>query len=197
MDALTTLAFKYPKRGSFFRSELEHYLLMTRAERIDPLSVKGSYAGAMGFPQFIPSSFMNFAIDFDGDGRRDLWDEPPADAIGSVANYLYRHGWQADKPVVVAVRVADDNGQLPTSKDYKPTLPLSALKSRGIATDKGPAEDLPAALIRLDGQSGPEYWAGFQNFYAITRYNHSPLYAMAVYQLSQEIERERRAQGIS
>jgi len=188
MDALTTLAFQYPKRAPFFRSQLEEYLLLTRKESIDPLSGKGSYAGAMGIPQFMPTSFRDFAVDFDGDGRRDLWNNP-SDAIGSVANYLRRNGWQPNLPIATAAEIspgAKVAGLI--SKNPKPNTPLERLKAAGIRTSKPISGNPAVALLRFDGKDADEYWLCFQNFYAITRYNHSPLYALAVYQLSQEIK---------
>jgi membrane-bound lytic murein transglycosylase B len=195
IDALTTLGFAYPERAGFFRNELEELLLLSRDERLDPLGVKGSYAGAMGMPQFIPSSYRDYAIDFDGDGHRDLW-HSPADAIGSVANYFSRHGWRAGEPVTLPVQVA---GTLPADipvlekAPAEPNLAVKKLIQAGITA----SEPLPAAervsLIRLEAPED-EYWLGFNNFYVITRYNHSNLYAMAVYQLSREIRETFRAE---
>jgi len=186
MDALTTLAFHYPPRSSFFRSELEQYLLLTRDEQVDPLSLTGSYAGAMGQPQFIPSSFRRYAVDFDGDGKRDIWNNT-TDAIGSVANYLKLHGWQHGKPVTVRARVSGDKYQTVLAQGLKPRLPVKRLKEFGIEALEDVGGKQAGALIELETESAPEYWIALQNFYVITRYNHSPLYAMAVYQLGQEI----------
>ncbi|CAK0780769.1 Membrane-bound lytic murein transglycosylase B [Gammaproteobacteria bacterium] len=187
IDALTTLAFQYPKRASFFRDQLEEYLLLTRNEGIDPLLPKGSYAGAMGLPQFMPTSFRDFAVDLDGDGHRDLWNNP-WDAIGSVANYLRRHDWQPQGPVAVPANLVAGVDPAPLLKaDLKPNLYLNRLRAMGLQPTEPVSGNPPVALLRLDGKISPEYWLGFQNFYAITRYNHSPLYAMAVHQLAREI----------
>lgn len=190
MDALTTLGFDYPKRAKFFKSELEQYLLLVHEEDIDPFSIKGSYAGAMGIPQFISSSYRHYAIDFDGDGKRDLWHNP-IDAIGSVANYFKKHGWQNGQQVVLAAEISGNNFAAVVNKGYKPHATTAELKAKGIT--KTTSEHLPlsknVALIELEQQDHKDYWLVFNNFYAITRYNHSPLYAMAVYQLSLEIKK--------
>lgn len=189
IDALSTLGFSYPERAEFFRKELEQFLLLSREDSIDALAVTGSYAGALGLPQFIPSSYRAFAVDFDQDGRRDLW-RSVADVIGSVANYLERQGWEAGEPVAFKAIVAEGvpNGILPAeNKPRKAETSLGELRAAGITMN----EPLPAStrvtLIRLDTPE-PEYWLGLENFYVITRYNHSNLYAMAVYQLSDEIQ---------
>lgn len=191
MDALVTLAFNYPPRAAFFKSELEQYLLLTREEGVDPLAVTGSYAGAMGQGQFISSSYRHYAIDFDGDGKRDLWHNT-ADAIGSVANYFKEHGWERGGAVAVPVSVSGAQPQGMVDKGLKPSLTVRELKRRGIETVTALPEDERVALIELEQKTGPEYWAGLHNFYVITRYNHSPLYAMAVYQLSEEIRTRYR-----
>lgn len=188
IDALSTLGFSYPKRADFFRKELEEFLLLTREESVDAVGVKGSYAGAVGLPQFIPSSYRAYAVDFDGDGRRDLWGST-ADAIGSVGNYLGRHGWKAGEQVAFEARLT---GALPKGiavagkKPQEPATSLGKLRAAGIAGGEGLPDSTRVTLIRLDAPE-PEYWLGLENFYAITRYNHSNLYAMAVYQLSREI----------
>jgi membrane-bound lytic murein transglycosylase B len=186
IDALSTLAFDYPPRAAFFAGELEQYLLLAREEQIDLLTTTGSYAGAMGYGQFIPSSYREYAVDFDGDGRRDMWNSP-RDIIGSVANYFHVHGWQPGQPVAVPARVTGTDIQPILDAGYEPHTPLAALQQAGITPARPMPVDLPAALIQYDQEDGPEYWLGFNNFYVITRYNHSPLYAMAVYQLSEEI----------
>ena len=187
MDALVTLAFDYPARADFFRTELENYLLLSREEGLDPLSAMGSYAGAMGQPQFMPSSYRSYAVDFDGDGKRDLWSDT-ADAIGSVANYFERHGWERGGPVAVHAQVHGDAYQTALDQGLKPAIDAVQLKHYGIDAEGRVAPDTKAALIQLETRDGYDYWLGLQNFYVITRYNHSPLYAMAVYQLSQEIK---------
>lgn len=191
LEALATLGFDYPRRADFFRRELEEYLLLTREEGIDPLSLKGSYAGAMGLPQFIPSSYRAYAVDFDGDRHRDLWSNP-VDAIGSVANYLARHRWQAGEPVAAPARVDGQAYKAVLAGELKPSLSLGQLAQRGVTWETAAKADEQAILLELDGEAGPEHWLGFNNFYAITRYNHSPLYAMAVYQLSREIRSRYR-----
>ncbi|CAK0776302.1 Membrane-bound lytic murein transglycosylase B [Gammaproteobacteria bacterium] len=187
IDALATLAFQYPKRASFFREQLEEYLLLARTEKIDPLSPKGSYAGAMGLPQFIPTSFRDFAVDLDGDGHRDIWNNP-WDAVGSVGNYLLKHGWQSGAPIAVAVDIGEVNPAPLLEAGTKPELHWNRLRSLGFQTEVAVVGNPEVALLRLEGEDFPEYWLGFQNFYSITRYNHSSLYAMAVYQLAQEIK---------
>ena len=187
LEALATLAFDYPKRANFFRKELENYLLLTREEGIDPLALKGSYAGAMGLGQFMPSSYLTYAVDFDGDQHRDLWDNP-RDAIGSVANYLSKHRWQTGEAVTIAAQVSGDQYRtLLSAKLARPSQSIRDMRRLGVMPQGFVNEQKSAMLLELDGSNGPEYWLGFDNFYVITRYNQSPLYAMAVYQLSQEI----------
>ncbi|WP_172597589.1 lytic murein transglycosylase B [Sulfuriflexus mobilis] len=192
IDALSTLAFDYPPRSKFFRSELEHYLLMTREEKVDPMSLLGSYAGAMGQPQFISSSYRHYAVDFNADGRRDIWNDA-ADAIGSVANYFKMHGWKSGEHVTQRVDVsAVTNKALLSEDDLKPSHALSELRQQGIGDILVTLDDQQqAAMINLEGDEGLEHWLGLDNFYTITRYNHSALYAMAVYQLSEAIRARR------
>jgi membrane-bound lytic murein transglycosylase B len=186
LDSLATLAFAYPPRSRFFRSELEQYLLMTREENLDPLKQLGSYAGAMGMPQFISSSFRSYAVDFDNNGQRDLWNSP-ADAIGSVANYFHRHGWQYAQPIVQRVQVQGEAYRKMLDTDLKPSHTVAELRKHGVMIPKGTDEAKKATLLELDGKEGPEYWLGWHNFYVISRYNHSALYSLAVYQLSREV----------
>jgi membrane-bound lytic murein transglycosylase B len=186
LDALSTLAFDYPPRSEFFTGELEQYLILAREEDIDVVSTTGSYAGAMGYGQFIPSSYRNYAVDFDEDGKRDLWNNK-MDIIGSVANYFNRHGWKAGNPVAVRASVEGDQYNTILELGYKPNTVLDALRHDGITPLQPMPDELVAALLSLEQKDGPEYWLAFNNFYTITRYNHSPLYAMAVYQLSEEI----------
>lgn len=186
IDSLSTLAFAYPKRAKFFRGQLKEFLIMAREEKMDPLKPLGSYAGAMGQPQFIPSSFRSYAIDFDGDGRRDLW-ENMDDIIGSVANYFSRHHWRAGEAITTRATV---EGQVPKAllkNGYKPSFKAASLKAHNIKGADNIAPEQQVALIALKQKRGNEYWIGLHNFYVITRYNHSPLYAMAVYQLSEAI----------
>lgn len=188
IDALTTLGFAYPRRAAFFRSELKAFLMLSREEQINPLRAVGSYAGAMGKPQFIASSYRAYAVDFDGDGRRDLWDST-ADVIGSVANYFARHGWRAGEPVAFAITpgTAVPTG-LPVAQKtpVAPDTTVGDLRLAGVAAKEPLPPEAPATLIRFEGIE-PEYWIGLDNFYVITRYNISNLYAMAVYQLSEAI----------
>lgn len=188
MDALSTLAFNYPPRAPFFREELTQFLLLAQEENVDPLSLGGSYAGAMGQPQFMPSSFRQYAVDFNADKRRNLWNDPE-DVIGSVGNYFAVHGWLADKPIARKAQVKSKSVQDLVATGYKPSYTIKELAARGVTIKGGFKPDVEAALIELalaDGKS--ERWVGFTNFYVITRYNHSALYAMAVYQLSEEIK---------
>lgn len=186
IDALSTLAFQYPPRSPFFRSELEAFLLLTREEGKSALEPMGSYAGAMGLGQFMPSSYREYAIDFDGDHHRDIWTNP-TDAIGSIANYLKRHGWVGGKsithPTFFAGKVANDF----IEKGMKPSLTRQELSAAGVSLRGVPEDDDLLALISLTQENGEEYWLARQNFYAITRYNHSRMYAMAVTQLGQAI----------
>lgn len=186
LEALATLAFDYPRRSEFFTSELEHFLVMARQEEWDPLAPYGSYAGAMGLGQFMPSSFHAYAVDFDGDGRKDLWN--PVDAIGSVANYFDGHGWRSGEPVAFTARAhGNAAGLMETgfSSRYSP----SALQGNGIVASAPINSASEVSLLRLSTYSGPEYWVGLNNFYVITRYNHSSYYAMAVHQLAEVLSR--------
>jgi membrane-bound lytic murein transglycosylase B len=185
-DALATLAFDYPPRSTFFRGELEQFLLMAREESLDPLAPSGSYAGAMGIPQFMPTSFRTWAVDGDGDGRRDLW-RSWGDVFASVANYLKSHGWRAGEPVMVQADVAGADldglefGKLALSET------AGSLRRRGVRFDSALPDEAPAVLIRLAGSAGPEFRVGFTNFHAITRYNRSQLYASAVNDLAEAL----------
>lgn len=186
VDALSTLAFGYPRRADFFRAELEQFLLLCREENIDATTLKGSYAGAMGLPQFMPSSFRTYAVDLDGDGRKDIWSNP-ADAIGSIGNYFSRYGWRSGEEIVVRATARDgDYGQF-LSKDLKPVHTLGELRRVGITPERSLPDSLLVKLLRFDLESSAEYWLGLENFFVISRYNHSPLYSMAVYQLGQAI----------
>ena len=184
LDALGTLAFAYPKRASFFARQLDEYLQLHREEKIDLFDSLGSYAGAMGMPQFIPSSYRAYAVDFDADGKRDLL-HSTADVIGSVANYFARHGWKQGQPVALRLRP----GQVPAdaSNDMKPGIPLARFNAKGVELPDGAKPGDLGSLITLEQENGTEHWLGLHNFYVITRYNHSNLYAMAVYQLSEKI----------
>lgn len=188
LDALATLGFDYPPRADFFRSELAEFLMLAREEGLDPTAVLGSYAGAMGVPQFIASSYRAYAVDFNGNGQRDLWHEP-ADVIGSVANYLAVHGWQAGEPVILRARTSADSIDLQRSQRHT-RYPYSRLVAAGVEARSAQAlsPDTPVGLVELETADGPRFWIGLKNFFVITDYNHSPLYAMAVYQLGEAIK---------
>ena len=189
IDTLTTLAFDYPRRGEFFRDELEQFLVNARESGVDVFSVRGSYAGAIGLPQFMPGSFTRYAVDYDGDGQRDL-NLSAVDAIGSVANFLKAHGWQAQRPIAVSAQTSGDVYRELVDVGIKPLYRAEDLPAFGVNA----AEPLPphalCALIELQtpGES-PEYWVGLQNFYALTRYNRSSFYAAAVTELARAVSR--------
>lgn len=188
-DALTTLGFEENHRQNFFRSELRHFLMLARDQRLDPLAVRGSYAGAMGMPQFISSSYREYAVDFNKDGRIDLWDSP-GDVIASVANYFRRWGWKQGAPVVVPAQVSGDVSEIAIGrgrKGLKPEKSYGDLQQAGVTAGAGLPADSAAVLIELETAEGLEYWLGLHNFYVITRYNGSAMYALAAYQLGQEI----------
>jgi membrane-bound lytic murein transglycosylase B len=206
-DALTTLAFDYPRRAEFFRDELKQFLLQTRERKISPLAPKGSYAGAQGLPQFMPSSLRDYAIDYDGDGKIDLAGDVD-DAVGSVANYLARHGWQTGDPVMepagIDVDKRDDvEGALDGGISDRRTLDSwqrDGVNASGIPktaggipkTASGILETLGAdsvGVLMLEEQGEPSYWVVFNNWYVLTRYNRSRLYASAVWKLAQEVKR--------
>jgi membrane-bound lytic murein transglycosylase B len=186
LDALATLAFDYPPRAPFFRAELEHFLLLTREQKHNPLEFKGSYAGAMGFGQFMPSSYRKWAVDFTGDGFTDIW-KNQADAIGSVANYFKAHGWKSGEPVTVAAHAADNLNAPALNSIVPPSLSVDEWRKQGLNPTAWLPPATPVIAVQFEGANGAEYWFGLQNFYTITRYNRSPMYAMAVYQLSQEL----------
>jgi membrane-bound lytic murein transglycosylase B len=188
LDALYTLAFHCPRRADFFRDELKNYLLLTREERFDPLEMRGSYAGAMGLGQFMPSSYRKYAVDFDGDGRRDIWTNP-SDAIGSVANYFKQHGWQSGQPVIEPTQVRPGAVESLLALDFEMKYTLQQLKNWGLLYYGSQPERSYGLLVDLETEQGMTYWVGFTNFYVITRYNKSNYYAMSVYQLAQEIAR--------
>ncbi len=186
LDALSTLSFDYPPRSKFFKRELGEFLLLAREEKKIMTEFKGSYAGAMGMGQFIPSSYRAYAVDFDGDGFRDIWNNP-TDAIGSVANYLARHGWRRDQQITFEVDGADMPADL-FNVSLKPSISIAALRTLGMADDSRRLDSEQAVTpMRLMGKQGEEFWIGLKNFYVITRYNHSKLYAMAVFQLSESL----------
>ena len=186
LDALATLAFDYPKRSPFFTRELKHYLILTREQGMPAEELLGSYAGAMGYGQFMPSSYREYAVDFDGDGLIDIWNNP-VDAIGSVANYFKRHGWKAGDTVTVAGKVNGDYDSSWMNDGLKPKRSVGEFAGAGVV----PRVELPASelvtVMEFEGEDGLEHWFGLHNFYVITRYNHSSMYAMSVYQLSQDL----------
>jgi membrane-bound lytic murein transglycosylase B len=191
LDALTTLAFEYPRRASFFRRELQQYLLLVREEGLDAADATGSYAGAMGRPQFMPSSFRAYAVDATGDGKRDIWNNW-ADVAGSIANYFLRHGWKPGEEIVAQATLSSQwQGAIP-----EPANNLTVTDTIGSLSDKGVvfATELPserkAQLLTYAGADGTEHWVGFDNFFVITRYNRSVMYALAVHQLGLEIAAE-------
>jgi len=192
IDALSTLGFDYPPRQPFFRQQLKEFLLLAREEQVDPLTLTGSYAGAMGLPQFMPSSFRAYAVDFDGDGHIDIW-KNPADAIGSAANYFKQHGWTAGAPVVARAEVSGDRHQDGLTEGLDPVMTAAELRKLGwkFQTAAGTTDDTLVTAFRLEGAEGDEYWVGMPNFYVITRYNRSVMYAMAVHQLAERLARAR------
>jgi membrane-bound lytic murein transglycosylase B len=185
VDALATLAFDYPRRADYFESELESLLIMARQERMDPSKPVGSFAGAMGLGQFMPSSFLKYAVDFDGDGRKNLWD--PDDAVGSIAHYFAEFGWRPGEPVVSPAEVAGSQVE-GLKSGFDTRYSLSELASYGVRpTGSFPAKEV--SLLKLSTTQGDDYYIGYPNFYVITRYNHSTYYAMAVHQLGQAIKK--------
>jgi membrane-bound lytic murein transglycosylase B len=191
VDALSTLAFDYPPRANFFRSELEHYLIMTRDAGIDVFSVRGSYAGAFGIPQFMPSSARAYAVDFDGNGKIDL-QKSRSDAIGSVGNFLKRHGWERDADVLLPARLTNDAARSFATGRLEPKHSLTELREAGVEFNSPSPPGASAALIELsNGPERPsEYRVGLRNFYVITRYNRSVLYATAVADLAAELRKK-------
>lgn len=207
LDALYTLGFYYPKRSKFFKRELEEYFLLLREEGFDPHELKGSYAAAMGWGQFISSSYRHYAVDFDQDGVRDLFNNP-VDAIGSVANYFKKNGWKSKQPVAYPVTIKNDNQQKHLdyiSKSLKLKHSWQQLSDAGVsvAQENQIAANTKVKLLSFDVGDATDSkstladhsnWVGLHNFYVITRYNHSPLYAMAVFQLSQQIKARKQSQ---
>jgi membrane-bound lytic murein transglycosylase B len=193
IDALATLGFYYPQdlssdRSEFFSSEMMHFIKLADEEGLPAAEITGSYAGAMGMGQFMPSSYREYAVDFDGDGRRDLWRSTP-DVVGSVANYLHRHGWEANQPVTTRAWASKDaDFEEVSSRSYKPSLSVAEWKEKGFKSSIELAPDMTAGVIKLVQEERNSYWLVFNNFYVITRYNRSPRYAMAIYDLSQEIK---------
>ena len=187
IDALYTLAFHYPKRSPFFTKELANFMNLVNKEKIDPLEAKGSYAGAMGFGQFMPSSYLQYAVDYDKDGQRDLLNNIP-DAIASVGNYLKAHGWKKDEGIAYIATTAKKQTKL-KKQDLKPSLTVQKLNDYGFSVKQKLDKKELITLTQLQQKHEMEYWFGLHNFYVITRYNHSEMYAMAVFQLAQEIKK--------
>lgn len=186
LDALTTLAFDYPRRVAFFRSELEQYLLLAREQSFDLLAIRASYAGALGIPQFMPSSYRKWAVDFDQDGKIDLLNDPD-DAIGSVANYLNKYGWISGEPVAMRAKVAD----AARTGNTLAARSISAWAVSGVEPSGKVDAGMYAYLVDFTVADGKEYWFGFNNFAVITTYNNSTFYAMSVYQLAEELRATR------
>lgn len=195
IDALATLAFDYPPRAAFFRGELTEFLLLVREEAKDPFVPKGSYAGAMGYGQFIPSSYRNFAVDFDGDARRDIWSNK-TDAIGSVANYLSRHGWKGEDRVAVRVDIREERVLEVADAGLELAHTVRELRKLGATVPNEVPDAARAALFTMDLKDGQEFWLALHDFYVITRYNRSALYALAVTQLSEAVRFGFEAAGV-
>jgi membrane-bound lytic murein transglycosylase B len=187
LDALATLAFDYPTRAKFFRDELEQFLLLMRDTGMDPRKVKGSYAGAMGAPQFMPSNYRRYAVDADADGHIDLWSNWQ-DVCASVGNYLKEHGWNAGEPVLSEASMTPDKAPDLDGRKLVLSETVGSLRTKGVSFDSALSEDAPALLIAADDADGIHWRVGYNNFYVITRYNHSALYAMAVYELAAAVK---------
>jgi len=183
LDALMTLAFDYPPRSDYFRAELEQFLLLYTEEHLDPLTVTGSYAGAMGVPQFMPSSYRNFAVDGNDDKKRDLWNDWD-DILASIANYFAGHGWESGGPVLAETRLDPEPKFQIDTRNLELNETVESLNAQGVAVLGSETGATPAVLISAEQQDGPAYRVGFKNFYVITRYNRSARYAMAVHDLA-------------
>lgn len=189
IDALSTLAFDYPSRAKFFKNELAQYLLLAREQNFNPLSVTGSYAGAIGMPQFMPSSYRSYAVSHNGSHKIDLSNNPD-DAIISVANYFKNYGWQSGQPVVMPAKIISNRYQKILSKSLAPKYTMKQLEQYGVKPVRYTNVN-KACLIQLQGEQQPQYWLGFNNFSVIAQYNPSVNYSMAVYQLGQQIASQR------
>lgn len=186
LDSLATLAFHHPRRGDFFRRELKDFLVLHNEDALDAARVMGSYAGAMGRAQFIPSSYRRYAVDGDGDGRRDLFSNW-RDVLSSVAGYLSDHGWRRRGPIAMPATLDVNSTANPQETGLSPPTTLGALRSAGVLFDGDLPDETPAGLLLMHGADGPEYWLALPNFYVITRYNRSYMYALVVHQLGQAI----------
>ena len=189
LDALATLAFDYPARAKFFREELEQFLLLTRDSGLDPLSIKGSYAGAMGAPQFMPSNYRRYAVDAEADGHINLWTDW-LDVCASVGNYLKEHGWNSGEPVLSEASVDPDKASELDGRKLTLTETVGSLRTKGVNFESALPADAPALLIAADDTDGVHWRVGYNNFYVITRYNHSALYAMAVFELAAAVKQQ-------
>mgnify|MGYP006265907377 CR=1 FL=1 len=190
LDALATLAFAYPPRSAFFTGELEQFLLLCQDEKLNPRDPLGSYAGAMGYPQFMPSSFRTLAKDFDHDTHRDIWHNP-RDAIASVANYFTHNNWQRGQPIAIPATAQGLEYKSVINKNLKPDMTIERLAQLSVKPTESVHTNVIVKLLAFEQLEGEDLWLGFTNFYVITRYNHSPLYALAAYQLSQEIKQRK------
>ena len=186
LDALSTLSFDYPPRSKFFTQQLKEFLILVREQKLDPHELTGSYAGAMGIPQFIPSSYRAYAVDFTGDGQSNIWQQEE-DAIASVGNYLKENGWKAGKPIASKARVQGTKYEQAIGKSVKPAKTLKQLETSGWKPVNVLPSAIRAAAMSFEGEKGTEYWLGMENFRVITTYNRSKLYAMAVHQLAKEV----------
>ena len=192
LDALATLAFHYPPRSKFFTGELEQFLLLVREENMPATDAFGSYAGAMGRPQFMPSSYRAYAIDSTGDGKRDIWNNWK-DVAGSIANYFNAHGWTTGEEVVARATIGSRwSGPIPKNI-LKAEETVASLSEKGVMFTTSLPDESEGQLLTLQGADGFEHWVGFHNFFVITRYNHSVMYGLAVHQLGQEIALEVQA----
>jgi membrane-bound lytic murein transglycosylase B len=188
IDALATLAFEYPPRSKFFRNELMQFLILAREEDLDPTVPMGSYAGAMGRPQFMPSSFRAYAVDATGDDKRDIWNNW-ADVSGSIANYFLEHGWRKSEAIAAQATLGTNwRGEIPKPKNIlKASSTVEKLSKKGVLFATELCADSKGELLTYEGDDGIEHWVGFHNFFVITKYNHSAMYALAVHQLGQKI----------
>ncbi len=187
LDALTTLGFDFPRRGAFFRKELKNFLILAREQNLDVDELTGSYAGAMGIPQFMPSSYRAYAVDYTGDQQANIW-RSDEDAIASVANYLQKHGWKYGSGIALQARVSGIKHDQVVSSGLKPDKKLSLVQKAGWSVPKMLPRSSKVLAMRHEGSAGAEYWVGLHNFYVITRYNRSQMYALAVYQLAREVK---------
>lgn len=191
LDALSTLSFDYPPRAPFFRSQLREFLLLVREELFEPTELTGSYAGAMGLPQFMPGSFRAYAVDFNQDGKINIWTDAE-DAIGSVANYFIKHGWQPEQEVVALAQLDSTAAEEGLTGSLTPKHSVKELAAMGWSTEQNINDDAKVTAFKLEAEHGDEYWLGLTNFQTITKYNRSEMYAMAVTQLAQELAQQYR-----